>query len=134
MIQYCARFIPNLATISAPLRLLTHNDVQWEWTDKQQFAFDELKKLLTTNTVMGYFDPLKQTELHVDASPVGLGAILSQITPGNNDRTILAYASRLQGAFAYKITNLLLNIGQVQKIHLTICQDTHCLQTVLIHL
>ena len=56
--------------------------------------FDELKKLLTTNTVMGYFDPLKQTELYVDASSVGLGAILSQTTPGDNDRTILAYASR----------------------------------------
>ena len=94
MIQYCSRFIPNLATISAPLRLLTRKDVPWEWTDKEQAAFDELKKLLTTNTVMGYFDPLKQTELYVDASPVGLGAILSQTTPGDNDRTILAYASR----------------------------------------
>ena len=42
---------------------------------------------------MGYFDPLKQTEQYVNASPVGLGAILSQATLGNNNRTILAYAS-----------------------------------------
>ena len=94
MIQYCSRFIPNLATISAPLRLLTCKDVPWEWTDKELAALNELKKLLTTNTVMGYFDPLKQTELYVDGSPVVLGAILSQTTPGTNDRAILAYASR----------------------------------------
>ena len=41
MIQYCSRFIPNLATISAPLRLLTRKDVPWEWTDKEQAAFHE---------------------------------------------------------------------------------------------
>ena len=43
---------------------------------------------------MGWFDPLKQIKLYVDASPFGLGAIFSQTTQGNNDRTILAYASR----------------------------------------
>ena len=94
MIQYCSRFIPNLATISPPLHLLTQKDVPLEWTDKEQAAFDELKKLLTTNTVMGYFDPLKQAELYIDASRVSLGAILSQTTAGDNRRTILAYASR----------------------------------------
>ena len=43
---------------------------------------------------MGYFDPAKQTELNVDASPVGLGAILSQTTPGHTDTKIIAFASR----------------------------------------
>ena len=45
---------------------------------------------------MGYFDPTKNTELHVDASPVGLGAILThdQTTPGKDDTKVTAYASR----------------------------------------
>ena len=34
MIQYCGRFIPNLATISAPLRLLTRKDSKWVWAEK----------------------------------------------------------------------------------------------------
>ena len=94
MLQYCGRFIPNLAKISAPLRLLTHKDVRWTWTSRQQNAFETLKDLLTTDTVMSYYDPLKQTELHVDASPYGLGAILTQTTPGHDDSKVIAYASR----------------------------------------
>jgi hypothetical protein len=43
---------------------------------------------------MSYFDPGKHTELHVDASPFGLGAILTQTTPGHNDSKVIAYASR----------------------------------------
>ena len=94
MLQYCGRFIPKLAEISAPLRLLTHKDVKWTWTSKQQHAFETLKQLLTVDTTMSYFDPGKHTELHVDASPFGLGAILTQTTPGHNDSKVIAYASR----------------------------------------
>lgn len=94
MIQYCGRFIPNLAAISAPLRLLTHKGEKWTWTSREQHAFDTLKDLLTTEIVVGYFDSSKHTELHVDASPFGLGAILTQTTPGRDDTKVIAYASR----------------------------------------
>ncbi len=40
---------------------------------------------------MSYFDPSKDTELVVDASPVGLGAILFQMQ--NRQKCIIAYAS-----------------------------------------
>ena len=60
LIQYCGRFIPNLATVSAPLRVLTHKDVKWTWTSHEQHAFDTLKTLLTTDTVIGYFDYSKK--------------------------------------------------------------------------
>ena len=42
---------------------------------------------------MAYFDPEKDTELIVDASPVGLGAILTQKTC-DSEKKIVAYASR----------------------------------------
>ena len=41
-----------------------------------------------------YFDPTLPTEVHVYASPVGLGAILSQKNPSTNQTQIIAYASR----------------------------------------
>ena len=94
MIQYCGRFIPNLATVSAPLRVLTHKDVKWVWTSREQHAFETLKTLLTADIVMGYFDYSKNTELYVDASPFGLGAILTQMTPGKDDTNVISYASR----------------------------------------
>ena len=57
-------------------------------SDEQESAFQTLKDKLNSDTVMAYFNPSKETELWVDASPVGLGAILSQ------DSKIVAYASR----------------------------------------
>ena len=46
--------------------------------------------MLTSNTVMAYFDPKEQTDtvLSMDASPVGLGSILMQ------NGKVIAYASR----------------------------------------
>ena len=50
--------------------------------------------MLTSETTTAYFDPFKDTELTTDASPVGHCAILSQKTPGGDDRKIVAYVSR----------------------------------------
>ena len=94
MVQYCGRFIPKLADISAPLRALTHKDAKWTWGPRQKQAFENLKHVLTTETTMAYFDSSKNTELYVDASPFGLGAILTQTTPGQQDTKVIAYASR----------------------------------------
>ena len=41
--------------------------------------------MLTSDTVMAYFDKEKHIELTTDASPWGLSAILSQHTPGQDD-------------------------------------------------
>ena len=43
---------------------------------------------------MAYFDSSKSTKLYLDASPFGLGAILTQTTPGQQDTKVIAYASR----------------------------------------
>ena len=43
---------------------------------------------------MAYFDVQKDTQIVVDASPVGISAILSQAVKGSNEFRIVAYASR----------------------------------------
>ena len=75
MLQYCGRYIPNLAEISVPLRFLTHKDPKLARSSRQHHAFETLKELLTTDTIMSYFDPTKHTELHVNTSPFGLGRL-----------------------------------------------------------
>lgn len=93
MTQYCSRYIPNFATIAAPLWELTKPNTRWEWTERHQLCFDKLKELLSSETVLSYFDPKLQVQVVVDASPVGLGAMLTQKT--NNGLTnIICYASR----------------------------------------
>ena len=42
--------------------------------------------------VMKYLDPQLKTELVIDASPVDVGAILTQVSV-NQDRNVIAYAS-----------------------------------------
>ena len=46
MTQYVSRFISNYATITAPLRLLTRQDIPWKWEQEQQKALEELKDAL----------------------------------------------------------------------------------------
>ena len=36
LINFCSKFIKNLATIAEPLRKLTRKDVDWHWGHEQQ--------------------------------------------------------------------------------------------------
>ncbi|CAB4025713.1 Hypothetical predicted protein [Paramuricea clavata] len=78
MAQYVSRFIPNYATITAPLRALTHQNSVWKWETEEETAFRKLQNELTSDRVMAYFDPTKSTKVLVDANPTGLGVILMQ--------------------------------------------------------
>ena len=93
MATYCAKFIPSFSDISHPLRELPKKDANFEWNSQHQSLLEEIKKMLTSEVIMSYFDPQKETDLTTDASPVGLSAILSQRTPGQNDRKVI-YTSR----------------------------------------
>ena len=91
--NYCARFIRNFPTLTAPLRDLTKKGVKYEWTPTQQQAFEQVKDTIMADCLMAYYDPQKKTTLTVDASPYGLGAILSNVDKDGTARHV-AYASR----------------------------------------
>ena len=88
MANCASRFIRDYADIVAPLRDLTHKGVEFKWEDVHQAALEWLKCSLTSDEVMAYFDPSKESILLVDASPVGLGALLTQ------DGRVISYASK----------------------------------------
>ena len=92
--NYSSKFIRNYATITAPLRELTCNNTRFTWTSKHQAAYETLKQALIDSPVMSHFDTSKETSVLVDASPVGLSAILIQKDPNQNASNITAYASR----------------------------------------
>lgn len=87
-VTYLAKFLPQLSTVLEPIRRLTRQEEQWEWTEEQDKAMSELKKLVTTAPVLAYYDPAKELTIQCDASSTGLGAVLLQ------DEHPLAYASR----------------------------------------
>jgi hypothetical protein len=88
MTNYSSRFIPHYASITEPLRCLTCQSTDWKWDEEQQNGFDKLKNELSSQTVINYFDPASEVKILVDASPVVLGAIMSQAHKN------IAYASR----------------------------------------
>ena len=93
LVNFSARFIPNLASITEPFRELTRKDVPFVWGAVQQTAFDALKSSLGRAETLAYFDSnTEETKLITDASPVGLGAVLTQVTQGQE--RLIAYASR----------------------------------------
>ena len=91
LVQFNSRYIPDLATVSEPLRKLTQKNVTFVWGSEQDIAFQKLKQRLANADTLGYFQKNAKTKIVDDASPVGLGGILIQTQDGE-DR-IISYAS-----------------------------------------
>ena len=96
-IHHLVKFIPNLATLSTPLRPLLTKSTQktprkLEWEDKHTSAFNRIKEAIKTIVEQKHFDIKCQTRVNCDASKEGLGACLEQ--KQNNTWQHIAYASR----------------------------------------
>ncbi|CAA0810106.1 Uncharacterized mitochondrial protein AtMg00860, partial [Striga hermonthica] len=85
---YYRRFIEGFSKIALPLTQLTKKSVKFEWSDKCEASFEELKKKLTTAPVLTIPDPTRDFTIYSDASKQGLGCVLMQ------DGKVVAYASR----------------------------------------
>ena len=90
--QYDTRFIPDLGTISEQLRKLKHKNAIFKWCQAEQDSFDQLKKCLVNAKTLGSYDTNAETQVIADASPVGLGAVLT--LKQGEDYTVICYASR----------------------------------------
>ena len=75
---YIAPFIPNLSHHTAALRELLKKGNTFVWDPAHQVVFEKIKRSITAEITLTYFDPQKETVLQVDASKKGLGATLMQ--------------------------------------------------------
>ena len=78
MVNYLAKFVPDLSDITAPLRELLEKDAQWCFEAAHENAIERLKSIITSEPVLKYFDPQLPTKVSTDASKSGLGATLEQ--------------------------------------------------------
>lgn len=87
------RFVQNFATIASPIfdtiRGLTKGK-KFIWTAEATTAFNTLKEELVKRPMLTVPDFTKSFTIHVDASSVGLGAVLTQ----GSDESPIAFASR----------------------------------------
>ena len=88
---YYRKFIPDYASIAAPLTDLTKKAApnQVVWNQNCEASFQKLKELLAGPLFYGVQDFALQT----DASDVGIGAVLSQLDDQDTDH-LVAYFSR----------------------------------------
>ena len=71
-------YVSKYASVAAPLTDLLKQDVPFVWGERQQTAFDTLKKALTNPPVLAHPDFEKDFYLVTDASDKGIGSCLMQ--------------------------------------------------------
>ena len=77
---YYRKFISRFQEKAAPLYELTRTTepLAARWDERAESSFVELKLALTSQPVLRLWTPGYPTQLHTDASNVGLGAVLLQ--------------------------------------------------------
>ena len=78
MIKYLAQYIPNESSITAPLRLLLKQDVEWSWQPEHDVTMQLVRETLARDTVLTFYDVRKPATIQADASQSGLGCGLMQ--------------------------------------------------------
>ncbi|CAA0831261.1 Uncharacterized mitochondrial protein AtMg00860, partial [Striga hermonthica] len=85
---YYRRFIEDYSKIAQPLTNLTKKAVRFDWSQKYEENFQELKRRLSTAPVLSIPDPTFDFTIYSDASKMGLGCVLMQ------QGRVVAYGSR----------------------------------------
>jgi hypothetical protein len=90
---YNRKFIKGYAQITAPMENILKKDCQFHWMEEFQQSFDTLKQKMVTAPILVFPNWSKDFHVHVDASSISLGALLSQPGVGDIDHP-LAFSSR----------------------------------------
>lgn len=111
LLGYYRRFLPNLSTEIAPLTELLKGqyvstnakgtkrhgpdaaDPKFKWGPKEEDAFKKSKQQLVEGQVLTHYDVKKPLLLQADASPYGVGAVISHLNEDGQEQPI-AFASR----------------------------------------
>ena len=138
MVNYYAKFLPRLSSMLSPLYRLLQKNARWSWGPEEDRAFQTAKSSLTSSSVLTHYDPAQELFLDCDASPYGVGAVLSHRMADRSMKPI-AYASRSLHPAEKRYSQLdkesLAIVFGVKKFHhylfgrtFTICSDHKHLQ------
>ena len=77
LVNYYHQFIEGFASIARPLHDMIKKDQKWDWTERQEEAFRELKERFTKEPVLAVSDLDKKMTMEVDALDYTTGGVLS---------------------------------------------------------
>ena len=72
------KFVKNYAQIARPLTNLLRNDAVFVMGHEEMHAFNLLKEILASESVLRLYERKAETEVHTDVSKEGYGAVLLQ--------------------------------------------------------
>jgi hypothetical protein len=91
--RYYRKFIKGYSHITTPMENLLKKYYQFHWIEECQQSFNTLKQKTVTAPILVFPDWSKEFCVHVDASSIALGVVLSQ--PGEGDiYHMLSFSSR----------------------------------------
>nr|XP_008191903.1 PREDICTED: uncharacterized protein LOC100141851 isoform X1 [Tribolium castaneum] len=89
---YFRKYVKDYATIASSLTSLLKKGSAFVWEEAQERAFQTLKDILTSRPVLAIYDAEAETELHTDASKVGIGGILLQRQGDGSLRPVMFFS------------------------------------------
>ena len=92
MVPWYRKFLPDFATTADPLTQLKKSGVAFVWSEEAQSAFEQIKALIASASILHRPSFDHPFVIQKDASDSGLGAVLTQTVDGVE--RILGFASR----------------------------------------
>ncbi|XP_054276592.1 uncharacterized protein K02A2.6-like [Macrosteles quadrilineatus] len=88
LVTYYSKFISCFSDIVYPLNNLLKKNKPFKWTSPCEQSFKKVKEEIANERTLAHFDPSLPLVLATDASPVGLGAVLSHRMKDGSERPI----------------------------------------------
>ena len=104
-VNFYSNFIEKLHINLKPLYTLLHDDVKFQWTPELEKIFQDIKNSMTADTELTIPNTKHPINITVDASLVGLGAILSQMNEENKMK-VISYNSPILNTQEQKLSTL----------------------------
>ncbi|CAH2218043.1 jg26686 [Pararge aegeria aegeria] len=100
--SFFRRFVKGFALVARPLTNLLKKNISWQWGQAEVQSFETIKKLLSDRPILALYDHNAETQLHTDASKLGVAGILLQ-RKGTDLWQPVAYFSRQTSADEMKL-------------------------------
>jgi hypothetical protein len=95
---YVRRYLQNYSDTARPLTELLRKDLEFEWTEERQTAFENIKELVKKAPILALHDPDKPHVIRPDASGYALGIVLEQPGEDGKLRPVAFYSRKFTTA------------------------------------